>query len=118
MRKILVALLLIAGPWKPAFATPSVWLSSNTATADTTQVLCPNTANVNTKRAILHAVCVNTGAAGTLTVYNSSATAVNPLLAMNTAAVVACATYDISTSSGLTYTNSATANVTLTYMCY
>lgn len=108
-----------------AFAFEPMWKSSNTATADTTQSLCLSqtylvgTSTVSSGgHGIFHGACVNTGAAGTLTIYNSSNTAINPIAAINTAAVVPCALYDVGVSSGLTYTNSATANVTILYQCY
>lgn len=88
-----------------------VWKSSNTATADTTKSLC------GTGRGIIHGARVNTGAAGTLTIYNSRASATLPVAAINTAAL-ASLDFDVLLSSGVTYTNSATANVTLLYDCY
>lgn len=126
MKKALfLAIISILAATSFSFAFEDTWLSSNTATADTTKILCQSTSytvGVSTiivgGHGIFHGACVNTGAAGTLTVYNSSSTAVNPIFAMNTAAVVPCSLYDVNMSSGLVYTNSATANVTMLYSCY
>lgn len=112
MKRILLAGVLIFSTVS-AYAVGSVWTSSNTATADTGKGLCV----AGSPRALLHTACVNTGSAGTLTLYNAKASAANPVAAINTAAAL-CLTYDVALSSGLSYTNSATANVTMTYSCY
>ena len=130
MKKILAIIASFLMFSSQCFALDTdVWLSSNTATADTTKNLCPGipysvasssyTTNTYTSgnHGIVHGVCINTGAAGTLTVYNSSATATSPIAAMNTAAAAPCSFFDVAVSSGLTYTNSATANVTILYQC-
>lgn len=103
----------------------AVWSSSNTATADTTKNLCPGlpyligTSTVTEgNHGIIHGACINSGQPGTLTVYNSSATATNPIFALSTSTAMPCSQYDVAVSSGLTYSNSSTANVTLTYTCY
>lgn len=113
MKKLLalVAAILLPGI---VMANPVVWRSSNTATADSTKALCTQG---NPRRGVLHGVCVNTGTAGTLTIYNSSSTAANPIAAINTTNAL-CNYYDVVTSSGLVYTNSATANVTIMYDCF
>jgi hypothetical protein len=115
---ILASFLMLSGS---AFAiSTNIFLSSNTTTADTTKNLCVGTVGTFGtwgNHGVIHAACVNTGAAGTLTVYNSSATATNPIFALDTTAK-GCQVYDVAVSSGLTYTNSATANVTLLYQCY
>ena len=113
MKKILSIVAALSIP-VIAMAAPAVWRSSNTATADSTKQLCTQG---TPRRGLFHGACVNTGAAGTLTVYNSSSTAANPVAAINTAAAI-CLYYDVALSSGLVYTNSATANVTLLYDCY
>ena len=124
MKRLFLAMGFILGLGLGAMATPSVWKSSNTATADTTQVLStPTNYLVGTStireggHGVYHGICINTGTAGTFTIYNSSASAANPIAATSTASV-GCLTYDVGISSGLTYTNSATANVTVLYMCY
>lgn len=116
MKKLFLAALFL-GLSSVLYATPNVWVSSHTATADTTKVLCPNYPNATDGRGIIHGLCVNTGTAGTYTLYNSSAAAVNTIAAISTAST-GCLYYDIAVSSGITYTNSATADVTLLYGCY
>jgi hypothetical protein len=116
MKRFILAVILsfVAGV---SWAVSDVWQSTNTATADTAKSLCSNSGSIFSRaHAVVHNVCVNTGAAGTFTIYNSSAVAVNPVAAINTAAAI-CMEYDVSLSSGLSYTNSATANVTMTYIC-
>ena len=99
----------------PAFAYEA-WLSSTTATADTTKNVCMS------KRGVFHGVCVSspTALASTYTVYNSSASAINPIAVID-ATGRGCYYYDVVASTvnkGLTYSNSSTANVTLLYNCY
>ena len=126
MKKILLAGFISLFSMGMARAVaPDVWLSSNTATADTTQNLCKGTTYTNGSstytsgdHGVLHGVCINTGVAGTFTVYNSSASANSPIAAINTGTSQPCSIYDVSVSSGLTYTNSATANITILYQCF
>lgn len=110
-------------------AVPQVWISSHTATADTTKILCQSNTFVvagstftNGGKGILHSVCVNDASAGsgTVTIYNSSSTAVNPVAIIRSTSAVSsgCNMYDVYMSSGLVYTNSATNDVTITYECY
>ena len=101
------------------------WTSSNTATADTLKNLCPGgyeVVNGSTvtfgNRGVIHGVCINTAVAGTLTLYNSSATATSAIAAINTNSAIPCYYYDVAVTSGVTYTNSATANTTILYQCY
>lgn len=115
MRKIIAALSLVMIP-SFLFAVPAVWVSSNTATADTTKNLCISRSGTS-PRGMFHGARVNTGSAGTLTIYASSATASNPIAAINTAAV-ASLDYDVAVSTGLTYSQTGTANITLLYQCY
>lgn len=98
-------------------AANNVWLSSNTVTADTAQALCtqPNM----TRRGIFHGACVNRGAVNsTVAIYNSSATAVVPIATIQTSTAMPCSIYDVLASSGITYTTSSTADVTILYTCY
>jgi hypothetical protein len=125
---ILAALLMFSAP---CFALDTdVWLSSNTQTADTTKNLCPgipytvasssftSVTYTSGNHGIFHGACVNNGvAAGLLTVYNSSATATVPIATIATSTAMPCSFYDVAVSSGLTYTNSTTANVTILYQC-
>lgn len=117
MKRLLLALALCFG-FTFAFASGTdVWIASNTATVDTTKVVCPQRSNTKQGHGVISRVCVNTGTAGTYTIYNASAAAVNPIAAIDTAAK-GCQAYDVAFSSGLTYTNSAAANVTLMYSCF
>lgn len=113
--------------WALSYAVaPDVWLSSNTATADATQNLCKGvnylvgtSTNIYGNHGVLHAVCVGIGVAGSsVTVYNSSGTALNPITVVSASTPTVCSTFDVSVSSGLTYSNSSTANVTILYQCY
>lgn len=114
MKKLLAVLMVMFSvAW--VHASPTIYKSSNTATVDTAQALCPN--GKASRHGMVHSVCVNTGAAGTLTLWNAFGTGANPIAAVNTANAI-CLTYDVTTSSGLSYTNSATANVTIAYDCY
>lgn len=129
-----LALGFLAGGLLFLFSCPSqavdadVWLSSHTATADTTKNLCVatnylvGTSTLTTGgRGVFHGACVNSGvAASSLTVYNSSgtATAAVPIAVIQTSTAMPCSLYDVGVSSGLTYTTSGTADVTILYQCY
>lgn len=115
MKKLIVlaGLLLMPGM---LMAMEAVWNSTNTATADTTKALCLKSSLGSRRRGVVHAVSVNTGVAGTFTVYNSSGAAANPIAAIDTA-TKSYHVFDVVLSTGITYTNSATANVTLLYSC-
>lgn len=118
MKKLGIVAISILGlaSWSLA-VSGSVWLSSNTATVDTNKALCQTVFASSWPRGVVHNVCVNTGTAGTYTVYNSSGSGVNKMAAIDTAAK-GCQIYDVVMSSGITYTNSATADVTISYSCY
>lgn len=118
MKRIILTISLFALPGL-LFAVPAVWRSSHTTTADTTQKLCNQTGSV--RRGILHGVCVNTAVSGgSITVYNSSSTAVNAVavLASTATLVSGCQFYDISMSSGIVYTTSQPNDTTFLYDCY
>lgn len=125
MKKILIlAVSILSGSL--LMAAPAVWLSSNTQTADIAQNLCPSKTGTLGSwggRGIFHGLCVNTGAAGSLNVWTSSSGATSAFASStftvtNTAAVIPCEFFDVTLSSGLYYSNTATANVTLLYSCY
>jgi len=119
MKRTLIAFIILVMASIMALAVEDVWLSSHTATADTTKNLCLPTISGQLPRSILHGVCINTGVAGTLTIYASSGSAINPIAAVNTSTTMPCSLYDVASSSiGLTYTNSATADVTILYQCW
>lgn len=117
MKKQILAvsvLLFMAGF---ANAIGSVWTSSHTATADTTKSLC----GTNKKtRGLLHTVCVNDGAGGTITVYDSVITAANIVAVIRSTGAVnaGCLLYDVAMSSGIAYTTSSANDVTFSYSCY
>lgn len=109
-----------------AFAFEDTWLSSNTATADTTKLLCSGssylvgTSTITTgNKGIIHGLCIGNGVPGEIvTVYNSSASATNPIFAVSASTMTPCSIYDVAVSSGLTYSKTSTANVTFLYQCY
>ena len=123
MKKILLAFLI--GMSCAAFARAvdmDVWISSNTATADTTLPLCGQYL-VGTSTAVyhgvLHEVVVSTGASGGVTVYQSSfSSTANSIGPINTAAVAAPFVYDVAFPSGMMYTKTGTAQVQILYQCY
>lgn len=103
----------------PVFAiSGSVYLSSHTATANTTQALCQQAPVGSNPHGVLNSVCVNTGAStSSATIYNSSGTANNVIAIIDTT-TKGCLTYNVLLSSGITYTTSSTADVTFLYQCY
>lgn len=123
-------LAVFAGVWLvvlPAFAVNlDMWLSSNTAAADTTLNLCVGknylvgtTTITEGGHGIFHGLCINSGVlGGVATIYNSSGSATNPIAAVATTTMTPCSFFDVSVSSGLTYSNSTTANLTILYQCY
>ncbi len=88
--------------------TTSVWLSSYTETADTTQRIACSTV-VNGGGCFLHSIVVDSTGTTTafLTIYNSSSTAVNKFAFINTMQQGPYV-YDVYLSSGLVYTNAGT----------
>lgn len=120
MKRLLIFLILATASW-PLEATDT-WVSSFTATADTTKNVCgADRGIVTNKRGFFHGVCVSSASVGGVyTVYNSSASAINPLAVIDTT-TKGCYYYDVVASTqakGLTYSNSSTANVTLLFNCY
>jgi hypothetical protein len=122
MKKIFIVGLTILMMTGVSQAAPQIWFSSHTETADTTQNLCKGTSysgGFYGNHGNFHAVCIDsaTVAASTFIVYNSSGAASNMLVDMD-ATKAGCNYYDIAISSGLTYSNSSTAHVTILYQCY
>lgn len=117
MKKLLVLAVSILSLSAQAFAKGDVWNYSNSTGIQATIAPCVPNFFSGQPHAIFHNVCVNTGAAGSFTVYNSSGTTANPVALIDTTAK-GCSTYDVQLSSGITFSNSATANVTITYQCY
>jgi hypothetical protein len=122
---ILITGLLMGWSCTLYAATGQVWISSTTATANTTQRLCPQLFSTNIGHGIFHGVCVNepiSGLSGTLTVFNSSATTDNSISTITTngsttGSLPGCVFYDVAFSSGLSYTTVSTAAVTMLYSC-
>lgn len=123
MKKVLFtfSILSLAGF---AWAIPQVWRSSFTNTADTTKNLCGNDNGIVTnRRGILHSVCVSSNTAGTdvITVYNSSASAINPIAVIDGSSSENCYTFDViatTVTKGLTYSKTGTSSVEILYDCY
>jgi len=123
MKKLLIsAILLFISTF--GYAVSAVWISSYTATADTTQNLCIN------KNGLLHGIVVSSASAtngGLVSIYASSATVDSTMAVVDTTGrgsyfydTVAIATntagsYDY---TGLTYSKVGTASVTILYYCY
>lgn len=124
MKKLAIFLASFLMMGSMAFAVDmDVWLSSNTATADTTVPLCAQylvgTSTV-TARGVVHSVVVSSPSAGGVTLYNSSwtATGVQNIGPDNTGSNVAPYNYDVVFTNGLMYTKTGTANVQILYQCY
>jgi hypothetical protein len=132
MKKILM-ISAIAGfftfmLWAFSYAVAmDVWLASNTATADSLKNLCLPTTSyiIGTStytvgnKGVFHGLCINQGvSASSFTVYDSSGAASHPLVSVAASTPMPCSYYDVTFSSGLTYTNGNTANVTILYQCY
>lgn len=119
MKKI--AAIVISILWMSSFGfaiSDAIWYSSHTATADTTKAICNQTFGSSQPHAVLHGVCVNTGAStSSFSVFNSSASSANPVAVIDST-TKGCQLFDIYLSSGLSYTNSSTADVTIAYSCY
>lgn len=111
MKKILVAATALFFA-SIAYAVPGVWVSSNTATADTNKNLCGNS------KALFHGVCVNQENGGTVSIFDARGNAVNPIaVIVSSSAVGNCLFYDVKVSSGLTYAKTTTTNATFLYQC-
>lgn len=111
MKKILIAALIFVSI--PVMAA-EIFRSSQTATADSAKALC-----TEGKRGYLYNVCVSSAIAATgITVYNSSFTTAVQNTGFVSTASVGCYEYLVGYPSGLMYTKTGTANVTIAYDCY
>lgn len=117
MKRLLIAATILLSSTMAFASGADLWISSNTATADTNKVLCPKYPTAKQSHGALGSVCINFTTPGTYSVYNASGSAINPIATIDTS-VRGCLRYDISFSSGLTYVNSSTANVTAMYNCF
>ena len=126
MKKVLAVVALLSVSTLLFAAGGNIWRSSNTAVADTTLNLCKGitqlvgTSTITTgNHGIFHGACVNRGlSGGTLAIYNSSASATSPIATISVSTPMPCSVYDVGISSGLTYTNSGTADITILYQCW
>lgn len=108
---LLKALSIVLLLSSPVLAGNDIYVSSGTATADTTQTLCSGT-----KSAFLHSVCMNKFAIGaTMTIQNNAGV---PVAIITAPATATCLSYDIDISSGMRYTTAQTADWTILYFCY
>jgi hypothetical protein len=108
----IIALLLLAGS---VHAAESVWKSSNTATAESSAVLCGQG-----KRGHLFSVAVSSAGAAQsgITVYNSSFTTTTDFVGpIDTRAQVQYG-YRTPMVKGMMYTKTGTAQVQILYDCY
>jgi hypothetical protein len=125
MKKILMVLAFLF--WvRPAHAVANnVWLSSNTATVDSTQTLCGQYL-VGTSTAVyhgvLHEVIVSSAVAlSTIQLYNSSWTVVGTTQTIGpivTGTQTFPFVYDVIFPNGLSYVKSGTSQVQILYQCY
>jgi hypothetical protein len=116
MRYIFIVIALFSLSSFSLASGDAVWRSSHTATIDTAQTPCPVT-----KKALLHAVCINNAdGAGVITLYDARASATNSFAVIRATAAVAagCSAYDVQLSSGFTYSKTAVDDVTFTFGCY
>lgn len=123
MKRILIVLGILLEIGAGSYAvTPAIWLSSNTATADTNQVLCGQYVVNNTTttlHGVVHAIIVSSGTSGGVTLYNSSYTTTSQSIGpVNTATVSAPFDYDVIFGNGLMYNKTGTAQVQMLYACY
>lgn len=95
--------------------TATQWISSNTATADTTKnIRCSSVQN--NPGCKFHGVVVSSaGINSSIIIYNSSATAANTITTLDTTVRGATYLFDVFLSTGLTYTTVGTANLTILY---
>ena len=101
--------------------TNTLWKSSFTATNDTALKIPCNTVEPKAGCKFHGVIVSSAGVASTLTIYDSSATAINPIAVINTSVGTVVPTgqlfYDLYVSSGLSYTTvgATPAKVTILY---
>lgn len=127
MKRFFAVILFLLMTNKAHAVVMDIWLSSNTATADTTQVLCGQYAvggTTSTLKGVIHEVVVSSPSAGSVTLYNSSftATAVQSIGPVTTGGIsqssVSPYLYDVIFPGGLIYSKTGTAQVQILYQCY
>lgn len=116
MKKLILAFFILACAGKLMADNPSVWVSSNTATADSNQKLCTR------GRAFFHGVIISSGVANaTLTVVNSTMTPTKSWVIDSSAKgsyffdTIAVTT---NVPAGFAYTTVGTAQTNILYQCY
>lgn len=88
----------------------NIWFSSHTVTGESTAGLCSS----SRQKAVIHTVCVNDSAIGTVTLFDQNGATFSVL--RSTAALIGgCKEFDTWASS---YTNTAGTDLTITYQCY
>lgn len=125
IKRLILAVALICVSVPTVVLAWDTWRSSYTATIDTTKNLCGTDAGLvgPTRRGFLHSVCISSSAfqTDTITIYNSSGTAINPLTTIDGTAYEGCFNYDVVASTinkGLTYSKTGGAIVQIQYDCY
>jgi hypothetical protein len=120
MKKLFLAAAFIGCLSMRASAFQStVWLSSNTAVAVSTSTSLCQAEPSGSFRGVLHGVCINTAAAGSVQVFNSSGTAANTITGvLNTGTQEPCNYYDVAIDSGIAVNKVGTADITILYQCY
>ena len=120
MKKLLLLSLILSVV--PLAQAGPPWISSNTAVAvDVVQPLC--TQARTSRHGMFHGICVNSvnASSGTISIFNSSSTAVSPVavtLATQTVAGSACRYFDVYMSSGISWSVTGINDVTAMYECY
>lgn len=111
MKRLLwIGILMVLGA-ASVHAAGTVWTSSNTATG-TSGGLC-----VSGAKGFIHGVCVNTAAATSLTLYNSSWTTTGRSIGAIDTSVNGCKYYDTIFPAGLYLSKTGTGSVTILYDC-
>lgn len=116
MKKIFLTGLLLGSISGASFAAESVWLSSNTATADSVKTLCGQGT-----RGTLFSVVVSSGGSATsgITLYQSSwtATGVSTIGPIDTRSQMQLG-YRVNFPKGMAYTTTGNAQTQILYVCY
>jgi hypothetical protein len=124
VKKWILVLSLLFLPCLSFAIAPAVWLSSNTTTTDTTQVLCGQYSTplaTSTLHGWLHEVVISSPAVGgSVTIYNSTFTttgarSVGPI---TTLVYPNEYLYDVDFPNGMIYSTTGGAQVQILYQCY
>lgn len=124
MKRLLLCAISILGLASMAMAYKPTWLSSNTATADTTAILCGTfvtTLSTTVLHGVIHEVVVSsavTSGLGNITLYNSTFTASSQNIGPIYTGATGVYPYDIEFPNGLIYTKTGTNQVQIIYSCF